>query len=180
MQRISILLCFLVVCFATAMQAQAPAPMPNPEVKKLHVYVGHWTVEGELKPGPWGPGVKISQTYDGQMAIGGFYFRGQWGKGVMASVDYFGYDPVTKNLVGDSYGLDGTRTSWVGRASGNTFSWTAKATTATGEQYSLRGHEAFAADFMSIAITYERSSDGKTWMPFLEMKWAKVAASAKK
>ena len=52
MQRISILLFLLVFCSATAMQAQAPAPKPDPEVKKLHVWVGHWTYEGEYKPGP--------------------------------------------------------------------------------------------------------------------------------
>jgi len=57
MQRISALLFLLVFCFATAMQAQAPKP--DPEMKKLGVLVGHWTYEGEYKPGPLGPGSKI-------------------------------------------------------------------------------------------------------------------------
>jgi len=52
MTRISVLLFLLIGCFATAMQAQAPAPKPDPEVKKLHAWVGHWTLEGEAKPGP--------------------------------------------------------------------------------------------------------------------------------
>jgi hypothetical protein len=52
MRRISLLLFLLVFCSATAMQAQAPAPKPGPEAKKLSVYLGHWTYEGESKPGP--------------------------------------------------------------------------------------------------------------------------------
>jgi hypothetical protein len=181
MQRISILLCFLVVCFATAMQAQAPAPKPNPEVKKLQAYVGHWTVEGEWKPGPWGPGVKIASTYDGKMTLGGFFFQGlARDKGVMQVAEYFGYDPVNKNFVANTYMVDGTKIMWVGTASGNTFSWTGKAIAATGEQYSIRGRDAFTADFKSLASMLERSADGKTWVPFLEMKWTKAAAPAKK
>jgi hypothetical protein len=37
MQRISISLLDLVVCFATAMQAQTQAPNPDPELKKLEI-----------------------------------------------------------------------------------------------------------------------------------------------
>lgn len=58
MQRISLLFAVLVVWFIAAVQAQAPVPKPGPEIRKLHVLVGHWTYEGEYKPGPLGPGAK--------------------------------------------------------------------------------------------------------------------------
>ena len=32
------------------------APVPGPEVAKLEYFVGLWTSEGVLKPGPLGPG----------------------------------------------------------------------------------------------------------------------------
>ena len=51
MQRISVVLLFI-VWFATAMQAQAPAPKPAPELKKLDVFVGHWTYVEDDSPGP--------------------------------------------------------------------------------------------------------------------------------
>jgi hypothetical protein len=162
------------------MQAQAPAPTPNPEVKKLRAYVGHWTFEAEVKPGPWGPGVKVSGTYGGKMTLGGFFFQGEAkDKGVLQDVDYFGYDAVSKNLVADSYYADGNRVSMVGSVSGNTFKWSGKATSAGGEQYSLRIQDNFAADFMSVQSTWERSPDGKTWVPYVEMKWAKAEVAPK-
>jgi hypothetical protein len=67
----------LVVCFVTALLAQAPssAPKPDPELKKLAVLVGHWTYEREYKPGPLGPGGKITSVYDGQMILGGLLFQ---------------------------------------------------------------------------------------------------------
>jgi hypothetical protein len=162
------------------MHAQAPAPKPNPELKKLQAYVGHWTVEGEMNP-PSGPAIKISGTYDGKMTLGGFYFQGlARNKESLQAVEYFGYDPVNRNIVGNTYAVDGTQTTWVATISGNTVSWTGKAIAAAGEQYSVRGRDVFTADFMSITSTLERSSDGKTWVPFFEGKWTKAAAPAKK
>jgi len=51
-QRSSLLLSLIVICFVTPLRAQTSAPKPDPELKKLHVLVGHWTYEGEYKPGP--------------------------------------------------------------------------------------------------------------------------------
>lgn len=56
---------------ATIAQDRATPPKTTPEVKKLSVFVGKWTAEGELKPGPMGPGGKMpiarfcDWTYDG-------------------------------------------------------------------------------------------------------------------
>ena len=37
--------------------AQGP-PAPAPELKKLDYFVGSWTTDFDLKPGPGGPGAK--------------------------------------------------------------------------------------------------------------------------
>jgi hypothetical protein len=50
------LVCVLVFTAA----AQAPSPKPGPEQKRLEVFVGNWTFEGEDKPGPGGPGGKVT------------------------------------------------------------------------------------------------------------------------
>jgi hypothetical protein len=76
-QRISVLLLLLVVCSATAMPAQALAPEPGPEARKLHAAVGHWKYEGELKPGPLGPGGKYTGEMTCQMILGGFFLQCQ-------------------------------------------------------------------------------------------------------
>src|SRR5206468_12662676 len=55
--------------------AQAPpAPKPGPEPQRLAYFVGKWTVAGEMKASPMGPGGKITSTdtcdwFDGRLAV---------------------------------------------------------------------------------------------------------------
>lgn len=183
MRRMNVLLFFLVVCFATAMQAQAPAPKPDPELKKLHVWLGDWTVEGKYKPGPLGPGGKFTAEYTGQMILGGFFFQDRYTeKGAMGETRALGieaYDPVNKNFVSNYYYSTGSRFSGVLTVSGNTFTWEGKFVVG-GKQYQFKCPLIFAADLMSGTERGEISADGKTWTPFLEAKWAKAKAAPKK
>src|SRR5271168_3454978 len=59
--------------FAKAAQAQG-MPQPGPEHQKLAFFVGKWMAEGELKPGPFGPGGKFTivddcDWMDGKFAV---------------------------------------------------------------------------------------------------------------
>ena len=178
MQRISILLLALVVCFATAMQAQAPKP--DPALKKLSVLVGHWTFEGEQKPGPLGPGGKSSGEFGGQMILGGFFFQGRWTEnGALGGLVIWGYDAVNKNFDFDMFSGDGTRMSGVVTVSGNAFTWAGKVV-AAGKPYPVRGQIVVAADLRSGTETGEISADGKTWAPWFETKYTKVQPARKK
>jgi hypothetical protein len=180
MKRISILLFLLVFCFATAMQAQAPAPKPDPALKKLSVLVGHWTVDGEQKPGPLGPGGKSSGEFGGQMILGGFFFQGRWtAKGALGGLVIWGYDAVNKNFDFDMFSGDGTRMSGVVTVSGNAFTWAGKVV-AAGKPYPVRGQIVVAADLRSGTETGEISADGKTWAPWFETKYTKVQPARKK
>jgi Protein of unknown function (DUF1579) len=40
----------------------AQAPKPGPEHARLGYFVGKWSSEGEIKPGPMGPGGKTKST----------------------------------------------------------------------------------------------------------------------
>jgi hypothetical protein len=174
------LLLLLVVCFATAMQAQAPAPKPGPELKKLHVFVGHWTYEGQAKPGPLGPGGKSSGEFSGQMILGGFFFQGrQTEKGALGNLVIWGYDAVNKNFDFDAFLEGGTRMTGVVTISGNTFTWAGKVV-AAGRSYPVRGQIVVAADLMSGTETGEISPEGKTWTPFFENRYTKIQPAAKK
>ena len=183
MTRISALLFLLVFCFATAMQAQAPAPKPGPEIKKLHVWMGHWTYDGEYKAGPLGPGGKMTGTYDGEMILGGFFFRGRWTeKGPMGETQGFeleGYDPVSKNFSSDMYMGDGSRFSGVLTVTGNTFTWAGKCLIA-GRQYMGKATMILSVDLMTLTVNSEISADGKAWAPFSEVKYIKVKPAPKK
>jgi len=183
MQRISMLLLALVVCFATTMQAQAPAPMPGPEVKKLLPLVGHWAYEEEDKPGPLGPGGKSSGEYTAQMILGGFFMQGvereNGAAGKMLAVGIEAYDPASKNFTSNWYYSDGTVFSGTLTASGNTFTWAGKLMVA-GKQYLMKEPCVISPDLMSGTITEEISVDGKTWVPTGVAKMVKVKPAAKK
>jgi hypothetical protein len=64
-----------VIAFQLVTAAQAPQePKPGPEHQRLGYFVGKWTVEGEMKPSPMGPGGKVSSTdtcdwFDGHFAV---------------------------------------------------------------------------------------------------------------
>jgi hypothetical protein len=49
-------------CLAVSVAAQAPQAKPGPEHEKLGYFVGKWTSQGEMKPGPFGPGGKMTMT----------------------------------------------------------------------------------------------------------------------
>ena len=183
MQRISVLLLALVVCFATAMQAQAPAPKPDPALKKLSVLVGHWTYEEEYKPGPLGPGGKVTGDWTAQMILGGFLLQARSTEkgpaGETRGLEIDGYDPMNKNLCSQSYRDDGSTFSGVITASGNTYTWAGKFVVA-GKQYQYKGTFELAPDLASATYNEEISVDGKTWTPLGEARYTKVPPAAKK
>lgn len=65
----------LIVGLPIAAAAQPPqTPKPGPEHERLGYFVGKWTSEGEMKPGPMGPGGKMTSTetcewFDGRAAV---------------------------------------------------------------------------------------------------------------
>jgi len=185
MKKIAILCLLLIVGSVSVVQAQAPAtaPKPDPELKKLTVWVGHWTYEGEIKPGPLGPGGKFTGEYDGKMILGGFVFQGRWTEkrpaGETRGLEMYRYDPVKKNFPTEIYIDDGSSYSGVMSINGNTFTLPGKFF-AGGKLYEGRVVMINAADGLSMALKAEISTDGKTWTPFVESKYTKAQPAAKK
>ena len=183
MKRTITLLFLLALCSTTAIQAQAPAPKPDPELKKLSVFVGHWTWEGEHKTGPGGPGGKLTGEWTGQMILGGFFFQGQttekWPQGEVGSLLIFGYDSVNKRFIGNWYLSDGSRLSGLLTVAGNAYTYAGKFLT-PGKQYQYRWTFVVAPDLASGTLKEESSVDGKTWTPVRDSQWTKVKSAAKK
>jgi hypothetical protein len=184
MTRTIALLFLLMFCLATAMQAQAQAPKPDPELKKLSVFVGHWTYEGESQAGPLGPAGKVTGEQDTRWILGGFYqearSREKRPAGEVQSLEIDGYDPVNRNFTYSLYGSDGSKESGVYTFSSATSETFTGKGVAGGKQYLIRGTLIFAPDLLSSTSKFEVSTDGKTWLPAYEGKATKTQPAPKK
>ncbi len=116
----------LLVCgFTSLLLAQAPPapPKPGPEHKKLEVFVGKWTVEGEIKPNQFMPASKTISTETCTLGPGGFYVecRNESQSGTrLAILGYDSHAKVYTSYYATSYGLVGTGT---GSVNGDTWTW---------------------------------------------------------
>jgi hypothetical protein len=106
------------------------APKPGPEHEKLAYFVGKWKAEGELKPGPMGPGGKITSTDDCQWFEGHFSVicrsEGTMPMGPTRSLGILGYS--TEEKVYTYYGVDNSGMTMAsvprGTRQGNTWTYT--------------------------------------------------------
>jgi Protein of unknown function (DUF1579) len=119
---------------ALAVQAQTmQAPKPGPEVKKMGMFVGHFTNEGEAKAGVMGPNspaTKISGTTDCKWAAGGFAVTCT-GTGEMAGMkstetSLLYYDPGDKMYHYSDVDSAGDVGESTGTVDGDTWNWTGK------------------------------------------------------
>jgi len=183
MLRISVFALVLVVCFATALQAQAPAPKPGPEVKKLHVGIGHWTYEGTYKPGPLGSGGNFTGEFTGQMILGGFFYQGRWTEkgpgGEAHGIEIDGYEPVNKNITSTFYVDDGSRFSGTLTVTGNTWTYEGMFTVA-GKPYQFKGTFVLAPDMVNATYNCEIAPEGQPLVPWFDSKYTKVKPAANK
>ena len=58
---------------ALSAPAQMPVPKPAPELSQLDYLAGNWILDGDLKPGPMGPGGKFTSTAHAYWMEGKFF-----------------------------------------------------------------------------------------------------------
>ena len=176
MKRFATVAAVFSICTGVVLGQKPEMPKPGPEHKKLEAFVGTWTFEGEMKPGPMGPGGKMTGTDRVQWLPGNFFverrFEGKGPGGEMKGVEILGYDSgkkvYTYNFF-DSMGITGLGTMTV---SGNT--WTVSGTSSMGATvFHDRCTLGFGGGMNTLTITCEVSPDGKTWTPSFEGKATK-------
>jgi len=185
MRRFVVLFLLLMVAFVSVVQAQTPAtaPKPDPELKKLQALVGHWTYEGEYKPGPLGPSGKITAEYSAQWKLNGFVLLASASeKGAAATVHFLEvdeYNPKDKAINWTTWASDGTHMSGTITVAGDTITWEGKFTVG-GKEYQLKEPFVLSADRMSGTAKGDISTDGKTWTSWFEGKYTKTPPAPKK
>jgi hypothetical protein len=124
----------LALCTTTALAQDPPASLkPAPEVKQLGVFVGKWAAEGDLKPGPMGPGGKTTVMESCEWTSGGYAVICHEtaivpGMGKITHVSLMSYDAEAKNYV--SFKVSNLGRIWPNRGTlkGNTWTWTGEHT----------------------------------------------------
>jgi len=165
MKRISALV-ISILLFAGAAFAQMGMPKPGPEHQKLNYFVGNWTSEGDMKPGPMGPGGKVTVSEDTQWMEGGFFvvihstFKSvAMGNG--SGIAFMGYDPQEKVYSYDEFNSWGEANHSKGTVEGDTWTWISDIK--AGPQ-TMKGR--FTMKILSpTSYTYkfEMSADGTKW-----------------
>jgi uncharacterized protein DUF1579 len=158
-------------------QQKPEMPKPGPEHQKLAPFVGNWTFEGELKPGPMGPGGKMTGTDRISWLPGNFFverrYEGRGPMGEIKGVEIMAYDPAKKGYTFtffDSMGSIGSGTMTV---SGDT--WTASGTGSMGgKTIHDRCNLTFGGGASTLTVKCEMSTDGKSWSPGFEGKATKA------
>lgn len=118
-----------VVLLSTVAFSQAPPmPKPGPEQKKLEYFAGNWKTEGDMKPGPMGPGGKFSGTTKAEMMDGGFFLilnsdMNMAGFGPGKGVAVMGYRPEDKKYSYYEVNSFGEEEIATGTVDGNTWTW---------------------------------------------------------
>ncbi len=74
MRKTSAAILVAMLIIATFGFAQNPPQKPTPpEHKKLEYFAGNWTMEGDMKPSPFGPAGKFTATEHNEWMPGGFF-----------------------------------------------------------------------------------------------------------
>lgn len=169
---------YVVVWGAGPPLAAAQAPQPGPEHQRLGFFVGKWTVEGEMKPGPMGPGGKMTSSdtcewFDGRFSVI-CRSEGTGPFGPSKNLGILGYSAEEK--VYTYYGVDNTNMTMAsvpkGTVQGDTWTYTDE---------SMMGGQKMKSRVIIKELSPSRYSftmdvqgpDGK-WLPLMESTSAKT------
>ncbi len=184
MTRKRILAALAAVGFAASMFASEPeapkppeGPKPSPEVEKLGYFLGPWTSEGEIRPGPMGAGGAtqgrdICRWMPGKFFIG-CMMESKSPMGLMQVQGIMGYDTEKKVYRWWSFNNLGQYETATGTLQDGTWTW-------TGE--SKMGDKLFKTRYVisdtkpeGYSFKFESSTDGKAWTPVMTGKTTKMA-----
>lgn len=126
---ITLTVTFLLVA---AVLAQGPPQMPKPgeEHKKLDYFAGDWSSEGDIKPGPMGPGGKFTGTDHMKWMDGGYFIvihsEGKMPApmGNMKSLAVMGYNFQEKKYTYNGFNSMGEADQAMGTVEGDTWTFT--------------------------------------------------------
>ena len=160
------------LALVTAAVAQMDMPKPGPEHKKLDMFAGTWTLEGDMKPSAMGPGGKTTESEKCEWMEGGFFlvchtdFKTTMGNG--SGISMMGYSTEDKAYTYREFNSWGEFTDSKGSVDGDTWTWTNDEKMAS---MTMKGRFTMKVSSpTSYNFTYEVSQDGTKWTLVLDGK----------
>lgn len=162
-----------ILLLAPAAFAQMDIPKPGPELKKLDYFVGHWTSEGDIKPGPMGPGGKFTMEEKTEWMDGGYFIviHSKYSGGGMpagSATAYMGYDNNDKVYTYDEFNSMGEATHSKGTVDGDNWTWTSDMK--MGPQTMKGRFSMKMVSPTSYNYKFEMSPDGTNWTLVMDGK----------
>src|SRR5271166_7202399 len=102
---------------------------PPAELKRVEYFAGTWISEGDMKPGPMGPGGKMTMIEHNQWMDGGFFLtmRSEFEIAAVGSgtgMAFMGYDSEKRVYTYDEFNSMGEAEHSTGEVDGDTWTWT--------------------------------------------------------
>lgn len=156
--------------------AMAQMPQPGPEHKKLDMFAGSWTLDGDMKPGPMGPGGKVTEAEKCEWMDGGFFlvchtdFKSSMGDGTGVSI--MGYSTDDKTYTYREFNSWGEFTDSKGSLDADTWTWTSDEKMGA---MAMKGRFTMKVTSpTSYNFTFEMSQDGAKWTTVMDGKATKA------
>ena len=116
------------LCAGVALAApQAAAPQPSPEAARLGYFVGEWTSEADIHPGPMGAGGKATGLSKCHWLEGNFFVscmdESSTPMGKMSGLGVMGYDAAKKVYTWSGFNNMGQAETATGTLSGKTWTY---------------------------------------------------------
>lgn len=155
--------------------AQAGPPKPGPELRKLDVFVGTWTLDGNMKPGMMGPGGSMIENEKCDWMEGNFYlvchsdYKSSMGNGAGLSV--MGYSADDKAYTYREFNSFGEFDDSKGKLDGDTWTWNNEEKMGS---MTMKGrftiHMTSAGSYNFV---FDMSEDGTKWSTVMDGKATK-------
>jgi uncharacterized protein DUF1579 len=169
------MICAAWLALTAAALAQMDMPKPGPEHKKLDIFAGSWTLDGDTKASPMGPAGKVTETEKCEWMEGDFYlvchtdFKTTMGNG--SGISVLGYSAEDKGYTYREFNSWGEFTDSKGSVDGDNWIWTSDEKmggTMVKGRFTMKITSPTSYDF-----TFEMSQDGTKWTTFMDGKATK-------
>lgn len=164
-------------------QAQTVPQNAQSEQKQLKVFVGDWKYKGVNYATPLGKAGEFTGMIKNRLILNGFFLECRWkdkgdygdDKGIITEgVEIYGYDPVKGNYTLVSFEGDGASSTGVMTITGYTWKILGPRTGIDGKTYQIRSIYTFSKDGQRCTYKADMSSDGKNWLPWIELTNTKI------